>query len=129
MPQELPHLCYNSKSIQRTLEQSLDWRVQSWKRSPSYLWRRWRSQSSHQRVYWVRCWGGRVHDSVGDCWKGLRIGSTCHDLYFSLFIFPLLFYQFSYFPHCFSTISLCLASHGHCACFFIPFIPIELTLH
>ena len=55
------------------------------------------------------------------------LGDICHDPYFSLFIFPLLFYHFSYFPHCFSTISLCLASPGHCACFFIPFIPIELT--
>ena len=44
------------------------------------------------------------------------------------FIFPLLFYHFSYFPHCSSTISLCLSSPGDCACFLIPFIPIKLTL-
>ena len=54
--------------------------------------------------------------------------NVCHDLYFSLFTFPLLFCHFSYFPHCSSTIYLCLASPGHCACFLILFIPIKLIL-
>ena len=46
------------------------------------------------------------------CYECGQKGHMCHDLYFSLFTFPLLFYHFSYFPHCFSTISLCLASPG-----------------
>ena len=73
---EPPYLHYNSESIQRTSEQSLDWRVWSWKRSLSYLQRRQRS--------WAAFGGGvrwgvgveRAHGSVRDCWKGLGIGST-----------------------------------------------------
>ena len=61
MPRELPYPCYNSKSIQRTSEQS-------WKRSPSYL------QSSLQRGYQVRCWGGR-----SACVKFSRSPSYCWD--------------------------------------------------
>ena len=55
-----------------------------------------------------------------------QLASSGHDLY-SLYI-PFIILPFSYFPHCSSTISLCLASPEHCACFLIPFIPIELTL-
>ena len=54
------HLCYNPERIWRMSEQSLDQRVQSQKRSLSYLWRRQRSWSSLWRCQ-VRVLGWKEH--------------------------------------------------------------------
>ena len=62
-------------------EWSLDRRVQSLKRSLSYLQRRRRSRSSLWREHWVRGQSEGVCGSVGDCWKGLRVGSTVKHLW------------------------------------------------
>ena len=86
MPWELPYLHYDLESLRGMLEWSSDQRVQSPKRSRSYLWRRSRSWSNLWRGCQMRGqsggsvrWGVRVEgvcSNVGDCWKGLRIRST-----------------------------------------------------
>ena len=71
----LLHLHYNPENIWKTSEQSLDQRVWSQKRSLGHLWRGQRSWTALGGVGW----GGGVegaHGSVGDCWKGLRVGRT-----------------------------------------------------
>ena len=65
MPWEPPSLCYDLESLWGTSEWSLDQRVWSLKRSPSYLQRRQRSQSNLQRGCWMRGWSG---GSAQWCW-------------------------------------------------------------